>query len=139
VDAGWGQGRVEKLRQLIRRLRWLRRRSFGRPFKKGQSGNPSGRSKDKHTISQLAKAYTEEAIEKLAAIMRTGKTEQAQVRAAEALLDRGWGKAPQHVGGSETGEPMQIYLKNFVLPEGDNPPMGDVEWQASDEPAVRIR
>jgi hypothetical protein len=50
---------------------------IGRPFKKGVSGNPSGRSKDTHTISQLAKAYTEEAIEKLAEIMRTGKTEQA--------------------------------------------------------------
>ena len=40
--------------------------------------------------------------------MRTGKTEQAQVRAAEALLDRGWGKAAQHIGGSEDGEPVQI-------------------------------
>ena len=55
---------------------------IGRPFQKGVSGNPFGRSKDTHTISQLAKAYTQEAIEKLAEIMRTGKTEQAQVRAA---------------------------------------------------------
>jgi hypothetical protein len=38
------------------------------------------------------------------------------------------------MGGSEGGEPIQIYLKNFVLPEGDNAPMDDVEWQASDEP-----
>jgi hypothetical protein len=56
------------------------------------------------------------------------------VRAAEALLDRGWGRAPQHMGGSEGGEPIQICLKNFVLPEGDNAPMDDVEWQGSDEP-----
>jgi hypothetical protein len=112
---------------------------IGRPFQKGVSGNPVGRSKDTHAISQLAKAYTEEAIEKLAEIMRAGKTEQAQVRVAEALLDRGWGKASQHIGGSEGGEPIQIYLKNFVLPEDGNPPMGDAEWQASDEPAVRIR
>jgi hypothetical protein len=112
---------------------------IGRPFQKGVSGNPAGRSKDTHTISQLAKAYTEQAIEKLAEIMRTGKTEQAQVRAAEALLDRGWGRPAQQVGGIEGGEPIQIYLKNFVLSEGDNPPMSDAEWQASDEPAVRIR
>jgi hypothetical protein len=94
---------------------------IGRPFQKGVSGNPSGRSKDTHTISQLAKAYTEEAIDKLAEIMRTGKTEQAQVRAAEALLDRGWGKAPQHVGGSEGGEPINVIIKNFVLPDDAEP------------------
>jgi hypothetical protein len=46
---------------------------IGRPFQKGVSGNPAGRSKDAHTISQLAKAYTEEAIEKLDEIMRTGR------------------------------------------------------------------
>jgi hypothetical protein len=109
---------------------------IGRPFQKGMSGNPSGRSKETHTISQLAKAYTQEAIEKLAAIMRTGKTEQAQVRAAEALLDRGWGKASQHVGGIEDGEPVQIYLKNFIYPRDDDPMSVPVE---SDEPAVRIR
>jgi hypothetical protein len=63
----------------------------------------------------------------------------AQLKAAEVILDRGWGKGPQHVGGSEGGEPIQIYLKNFVLPEGDKPPEGDGGWQASDEPAVRIR
>jgi hypothetical protein len=112
---------------------------IGQPFQKGVSGNPVGRSKVTHAISQLAKAYTEEAIEKLAEIMRAGKTEQAQVRAAEALLDRGGGRPAHHVGGGEDAEPIQVYLKNFVLAEGDNPPMGDVEWQASDEPAVRIR
>jgi hypothetical protein len=61
------------------------------------------------------------------------------VRAAEALLNRGWGRPAQRVGGIEGGEPIQIYLKNFVLSEGDDPPMDDAEWQASDEPAVRIR
>jgi hypothetical protein len=35
--------------------------------------------------------------------------------------------------------PTEIYLKNYVLPEGDDPPMGDAEWQPPDEPAVRIR
>jgi hypothetical protein len=94
---------------------------IGRPFQKGVSGNPSGRSKDTHTISQLAKAYTQEAVEKLAEIMRTGKTEQAQVRAAEALLDRGWGKAPQHVGGTESGEPINVIIKKFVLPDEADP------------------
>jgi hypothetical protein len=105
---------------------------IGRPFQKGVSGNPSGRSKDTHTISQLAKAYTQEAVEKLAEIMRTGKTEQAQVRAAEALLDRGWGKAAQHIG-SEGNEPIRVYLKNYRF----DPETGaEVE---TDEAVVRIR
>jgi hypothetical protein len=39
-----------------------------------------------HTISQLAKAYTEEAIEKLAAIMRTRLT--ARLGRTERLLRR---------------------------------------------------
>jgi hypothetical protein len=108
------------------------RKVIGRPFQKGQSGNPSGRSKNTHTISQLAKGYTEEAIEKLAEIMRTGKTEQAQVRAAEGLLDRGWGKAAQHIGGSEGSDPIRVYLKNY-RPDSK---IGAVE---TDEPAVGIR
>jgi hypothetical protein len=62
-----------------------------------------------------------------------------RLKAAEVILDRGWGKAPQHIGGSEGGEAIRVYLKNYVLPEVDNPPMGGAEWQASDEPAVRIR
>ena len=112
----------------------VEKKVVGRPFQKGQSGNPSGRSKHTHTISQLAKAYTEEAIEKLAEIMRTGKTEQAQVRAAEALLDRGWGRAPQHIGGNGGGEPIQVYLKNFILPEEDGG-----EAVETGDPPVRIR
>jgi hypothetical protein len=64
--------------------------------------------------------------------MRTGKTEQAQVRAAEVLLDRGWGKAAQHIGGNEGSEPIRVYLKNYRF----DPETGAVE---TDEPAVRIR
>jgi hypothetical protein len=66
--------------------------------------------------------------------MRTGKTEQAQVRAAEALLDRGWGRPAQQVGGSEDGGPIQIYLKNFTLPAEDGG-----EAVETGDPPVRIR
>jgi hypothetical protein len=71
--------------------------------------------------------------------MLHAQAESVRLKAAEVILDRGWGRAPQHMGGSEGGEPIQIYLQNFVLPEDGNAPMGDAEWQASDEPAVRIR
>jgi hypothetical protein len=56
------------------------------------------------------------------------------LKAAEVILDRGWGKAPQHIGGVEGGEPIQVYLKNFILPEED----GGEAVETSDPP-VRIR
>jgi hypothetical protein len=49
----------------------------------------------------LARQRTVEAIETLTAIMRHGKTEQARVRAAEALLDRAWGRPAQQDDQSE--------------------------------------
>ena len=47
----------------------------------------------------------------LVSIMHGGKTQAARARAAEALLDRGWGKAmqPMAVSGSE-GEPLEIIV-----------------------------
>jgi hypothetical protein len=81
---------------------------------------------------QLDAQAHKSAIEKLAAIMRTGKTEQAQVRAAEALLDRGWGRAAQQVGGIEGAEQIRVYLKRYVLTD-------DGVEEAVDEPEVLIR
>jgi hypothetical protein len=43
------------------------------------------------------------------------------LKAAEVILDRGWGRAPQHIGGSESGEPINVILKNFVLPDEADP------------------
>jgi hypothetical protein len=52
----------------------------------------------------LARAHTQLSIQTLAGIARNGKSEQARVAAANALLDRGWGKAPQpHVGDGGNG------------------------------------
>jgi hypothetical protein len=71
----------------------------GRPFTKGQSGNPGGRPKHDLEVKQLAREYTAEAIERLATWMR-GKNATASVAAAQAILDRGWGKPAQ----PQTGE-----------------------------------
>ena len=62
-------------------------------FVPGQSGNPGGRPKDKHRVAELARSYTLEAIDTLVELMREGKDERVRGTAAQALLDRGWGKA----------------------------------------------
>ena len=61
---------------------------IGRPFKKGQSGNPGGRPKVVAEIRQLARERGPEAIAALVKVMTKGKSEAARV-------DRGWGRPKQ--------------------------------------------
>jgi hypothetical protein len=65
----------------------------GGRFQPGKSGNPGGRPKEVEAVRELARQHTGEAIQTLAAIMRDGKEPAAaRVRAAEYVLDRGWGR-----------------------------------------------
>jgi Family of unknown function (DUF5681) len=73
---------------------------IGKPFEKGQSGNPGGRPKVVAQVRELAREHTAEAIQTLVSIMTDPKSAPAaRVSAANALLDRGYGKPPQHVTG----------------------------------------
>lgn len=72
----------------------------GRPFQKGVSGNPGGRPKESERVKLLAQAHTEEAIATLAKWMRS-RNGKVAVSAANALLDRGWGKATQPITAPE--------------------------------------
>lgn len=65
-------------------------------------------SKSLTEIRSLARSYTEMAIQTLAGIAQNGEQEAARVRAAEALLDRGWGKPTQPVSGDEEMGPLII-------------------------------
>jgi hypothetical protein len=72
--------------------------SNGNPkwVKGGASPNPGGRPKGTAHVATLARAYTEEAILKLVAIMRNAKAATtSQAAAAIALLDRGYGRPAQ--------------------------------------------
>ena len=78
-------------------LKTVQNRTSSGRFLPGQSGNPGGRPKDEHRVSELARSYTAEAIETLVDLMRHGKDERVRGTAAQALLDRGWGKAKVEV------------------------------------------
>jgi hypothetical protein len=99
--------------------------TIGKPFKKGQSGNPGGRPKVIAGVKELAREHTAEAIETLVSIMTNPKSaDAARVSAANALLDRGYGKPPQHL----TGESGVSYVAR--LPEVAK---SAEEWLASVE------
>ena len=51
--------------------------TIGKPFKKGQSGNPGGRPKVIAEVKELARAHTGEAIETLVSIMTNAKAAPA--------------------------------------------------------------
>lgn len=74
-------------------------------WRPGTSGNPGGRPKVVGHVRDLARTHTEEAIKALADIMRDPSEKgAARVRAAEALLDRAWGRAPSITAIELTGE-----------------------------------
>ena len=69
-----------------------------RKWQPGQSGNPKGMEPGVGHVRELARQHTEESIEKLVEIMRDESAPpSAQGAAANALLDRGWGRPDQAV------------------------------------------
>jgi len=80
------------------------KRVVGRPFQPGNCANPGGRPKVPQTVKALAREFTEVSIRRLAAIVNSeNATQSAQVQAATALLDRGWGKPLQQLEVGEAG------------------------------------
>ena len=81
-------------------------------FKKGQSGNPGGRTKEIGHVRELARQYTEAAVKTLAEIM-VSETEngRARVAASEALLDRAWGKPAQALTGEDGEGPPRLVIE----------------------------
>ena len=61
-----------------------------RPRARPQHLTPEGR-----TLSELAREHTREAIATLVTIMTGTGSEATRISAANALLDRGWGRARQ--------------------------------------------
>ena len=71
-------------------------------------GNPVGGPRDEHSVAELARSYTVEAIDTLVELMRDGKDERVRGTAAQALLDRGWGKAKVEVVTGAEGSYLDV-------------------------------
>jgi hypothetical protein len=76
-------------------------------------------------IRSLARSHTRSAILALANVMRSkDATHAARVSAANALLDRGWGKPPQALQTGEDGALEFIHRIERVIVQPDEPEGG---------------
>ncbi len=90
------------------------------PWAKGHSGNPGGRPGVLKDIQEIARKHSLGSITTLVEI-RDDRTQPAAARVAAAsiILDRGYGKPPQHL----EGDIRQLHIIA-------DKPETDAEWQA---------
>ena len=85
------------------------------PFEKGSSGNPGGRPRALGSVQKLAREHTEEAVLALVDVIRNPLSKGSEiVAAAQAILDRGWGKPTQSVELEHTGKIEQRYIVSIA-------------------------
>ncbi len=87
----------------------------GKPFRKGQSGNPGGRPKEVAEVRELARKHGPDAIKKLAALLKS-KDERVVLGAVKELLDRGYGKSAQAITGEGGEEPVAVTFTMHLHP-----------------------
>ncbi|MER8806042.1 hypothetical protein NKH65_03925 [Mesorhizobium australicum] len=90
--------------------------------KRPGAGRKKGKvSEAKRAISDMAKVHAEAALETLAEIASKGESDSARVSAANAILDRAYGKPPQavqHTGKDGKDLPAAIVpVTIFQLPD----------------------
>lgn len=81
----------------------------GRGFKKGQSGNPGGRPRSIKDVKEAAREHTLLAIDRLVHWAKSAEP-KASVAASNALLDRGWGKAPMKFEDDEGNSGLTVII-----------------------------
>jgi len=82
----------------------------------GTQAEMKTKSKAAAGIRALAKRHSKAAVKVLAAIMNNEDgPATARVSAAQALLDRGWGKAAQPLAGEEGGLPILARIERVIV------------------------
>ena len=85
-------------------------------FERGQSGNPGGRPKAYGEIRDLARQHTELALRTLVEIAAHGENQSARVTAANAILDRGWGKPAVPIIPADVPEEITLNFGTTLRP-----------------------
>jgi hypothetical protein len=85
----------------------------GRPFVKGESGNPGGRPAALREFRDKAQKLSDIALATLVKAL-TSEDGRTRVIAAKEILDRAWGKATQTIAGPDGG-PVAIDTSNALL------------------------
>ncbi len=80
------------------------------PFQPGESGNPGGRPKGESKVREAARLYTDAAMAVLVDALGDEDMRVA-IKAAETILDRGWGRPPQAVVGDSDYDPIQTAIR----------------------------
>ena len=96
----------------------LRNLQKGVTWKKGQSGNPSGKSRSHYDLVKKAKAAGPKAFKVILEVMENPKAPAAlRVKCAIELLDRGFGKAlnPLHLHAAVDVDHGQLHLEALKL------------------------
>ena len=82
-------------------------------------------------IRSLARSHTRTALNVLVRVMRSkDATAAARVSAANAILDRGWGKATQPIGTGDDGALELIHRIERVIVHPENPDSKDIQAAA---------
>lgn len=69
-------------------------------------------------IKELARQYAPEALEALVNVIRSSDSDAARVAAIREVLDRGYGKSTQYIGGDEDSPLRTIQEIALVGPAG---------------------